>query len=333
MILISFGFEFCQKLIFYSSLNERRCLIDIMGFNCIRFLVELDKDYFVNESKRLLSHVNLPIYLPLLKKIDETWLKFEKLTKNHPNDPNDEIDKICDYLKFVDEFESILISRSHYGKSCASEKIYHLQKLFAFFDKNIKNCESYHLTKQTKLQLKKVVHQSVDLYQNYFNSSNINQIKYEDLIIISYFLEPDDFFKRTLAILKILPKLSSSVINCGHFYLVWVIRLCYNGKPEKILSLVEPIDFTPLFFNEIYPHVSFHFDTIAPFLMLDTDEICCRLQSLNKFHGVCWSFISFYLYLTVDQHEQFFASHKPQSKSVALTINEIVGYSFVQNKN
>ena len=139
-------------------------------------------------------------------------------------------------------------------------------------------------------------------------------------------MEPDDFMQRTLSILKILPKLMSSVTNCGHFYLVWVIRLCYNGKSERILNLVDPIDFSPLFFNEIYPHVSFHFDTIAPFLMLETKEIVKRLESLNNFDGVCWSFISFYLYLSTDEHQKFFESYQPQIKTVASTINEIIGF-------
>jgi hypothetical protein len=233
---------------------------------------------------------------------------------------------VCDYLIFVEQFQTMLYSRSGNARSCASEKIYHLTKLFALLKKDEPNVEGYHLTKSEKQLRKEAVNKAIKLFTECLNNASYNQIKKEDLIVIAYFLDVDDFRERTYAIVHILPKLLLSVANCGHFYLIWVIRLCYSGKSNKIRDLVYPIDFSPLFFNEMYPHVSFHFDTIAPFLSLSTNEILQRLESLNNFNGVSWSFIAFYLYIPTNLHQKFFDSYRPNKKSVPLTISEIINF-------
>lgn len=310
-MFVEFGFEFCKKLIFYSNLKERYILIKMMEMNNINFLMKMDLLHLKNECKRLLIHVDLPIYQPLLKAMDDFW----------PQESN-----VCDYLIFVEQFQTMLYSRSGYSRSCASEKIYHLTKIFALLKKDEENVEGYHLTKSEKQLRKDVVNKSVSLLTKCLNNVSYNQIKKEDLIVISYFLNVDDFQDRTDAIVKILPKLLLSVANCGQFYLIWVIRLCYNGKANKIRDLVYPIDFSPLFFNEMYPHVSFHYDTIAPFLSCSIEEILKRLESLKKYDGVSWSFITFYLYIPTNLHQKFFYSYRPNKKSVPLTISEIVNF-------
>lgn len=310
-MFVEFGFEFCKKLIFYSALKERYLLIKMMDLNSFNFLIPMDREYYKSECKRLLNHVDLPIYVPLLKAMDDFW----------PNGFN-----VCDYLIFVEHFHNILYSKSGYSKSCASEKIYHMQKLFAYINKDIKDVESYHLTKPEKQLRKTCVDKAVQLFSHSLNTISFNQIKNEDLIVISYFLSPQEFDSRTVAVLHILPRLMISVARTHNFYLIWVIRLLYNGKANKIIQLVNPIDFTPLLFNEMYPHVSFHFDTIAPLISISPEEIVARLKSLNRFNGVCWSFIAFYLYLPVESHEKFFRNYRPQKKSVPMTISEIVSF-------
>lgn len=310
-MFVEFGFEFCKKLIFYSGLKERYMLIKMMELENLNFLFPMDKSFYKNECKRLLNHVDLPIYLPLLKAIDDFW----------PSNVG-----IVDYLIFVEQFHSMLFSRSGYSKSCASEKIYHMQKLFSHLNKDERNFERYHLNKNEKQLCKDSVNRAISLFSQSLNTVAFNQIKKEDLIVISYFLSAKEFNDRTYAVIDILPKLLISVANSGNFYMVWVIRLCYNGRANKIRKLVDPIDFSPLFFNEMYPHVSFHFDTIAPFLSLSTEEIMKRLESLNQYNGVCWSFLAFYLYIPQKLHQKFFSAYKPQSKSVPNTITEIISF-------